>query len=79
MQGLVDAAQRVIDSWEKGDLAGAVRALQEAMPTKADEDLRDVAAERYANDDVEIDDTAYVCEGNGGYWVSAWVWVPEGD
>lgn len=29
------------------------------------------------NDDLEVDDHgAAVSEGDGGYWVQAWVWVP---
>jgi hypothetical protein len=28
-------------------------------------------------DELEIDDGALVSQGDGGYWVQAWVWVPE--
>lgn len=77
MQGLVEAAQRVIDTWGSGDLAGAVRALRSALPVAADEALREKAVAKYASDDVEIDDTAYVSEADNGAWVSAWVWIPE--
>lgn len=77
MQGLVEAAQRVIDTWQSGDLAGAVRALQQVMPEQADEALRERAAVQYASDDIEIDDVAYAAKSNDGAWVSAWVWVPK--
>lgn len=31
---------------------------------------------QYCNDDLEIDDTPLLSVGDGGLWVSAWVWVP---
>lgn len=33
------------------------------------------ARAQYVNDDVEIDDYPMVSIGDGGTWVSAWVWV----
>jgi len=38
---------------------------------------RDAAREEYANDDIEIDDCVMVSVGDGGVWVSAWVWVDD--
>lgn len=40
-----------------------------------------IAAARaiYATDEVEIDDTPSVSIADDGVWVSAWVWVPNGD
>lgn len=41
--------------------------------------LRKKAIELYRTDDVEIDELKDedVSEANSGYWVRAWVWIPE--
>ncbi|WP_143062010.1 hypothetical protein [Faunimonas pinastri] len=36
-----------------------------------------IARERYADDDLEIDDDPIVSNAENGVWVSAWVWVPS--
>lgn len=33
----------------------------------------------HASDDVEVDDDPFISVGDGGKWVSAWVWVPNAD
>lgn len=33
----------------------------------------------YADDDCEIDDGARVSGADGGLWVAAWVWLPNGE
>lgn len=38
----------------------------------------DKARERYASDDIEVDDYPLLSIGNDGTWVSAWVLVPNG-
>jgi hypothetical protein len=76
MQRLIEAARAVMANWERGDLAAAVRELAAALPPEAPEAIRDSAAELYAGNDIEIDDVAYLSEGDGGTWVSAWVWMP---
>lgn len=35
------------------------------------------AKDRYETDEVRIDNDADVREAKNGYWVAAWVWVPE--
>jgi hypothetical protein len=45
---------------------------------RATPDQIDEAREMYSDDDIEIDDDALVSEGDGGAWVQAWVWVPDG-
>ena len=37
----------------------------------------EAAREGYASDEIEIDDDAVCSTGEGGTWVSAWVWVEE--
>jgi hypothetical protein len=33
-------------------------------------------AREQATDDLEIDEKPYLSVGEGGVWVSAWIWVP---
>ena len=42
-----------------------------------DEQIRKLAHEKYASDDIAIDDDAYVSHTEDGRnaWVKAWVWV----
>lgn len=40
-------------------------------------DYRRVAQFLYANQELEIDDTAVVSIGEGGAWVSSWTWITE--
>lgn len=75
-------ARDVIASWEHGDLAAAVRAL--------DERLREIAADRvrhrdlieraigiYADDDIDIDaDDTFISGSDEGAFVMAWLWMP---
>lgn len=47
---------------------------------RATPDQIEAAREEYAqgsDDNIEIDDDALVSEGEGGYWVQAWVWIAE--
>ena len=80
-------SRNVIASWESGDLAGAVRDL--------DNYLKEVDAERQRHEltisaarshyeepsdhDIEIDDEPLLSIGENGVWVSAWVHVPIDD
>lgn len=43
---LIDAAQRVVDSWEQGDLAGAVNALAAAAADAEAEELEPAVIKR---------------------------------
>ena len=80
---LIDAARDAVARWEKGDLADAVRRMDAALkaidanrPTPAE-----VAAaeDEHDSDEVEVDSAgnAFVSRGDDGYWVSAWVWMPN--
>lgn len=40
-------------------------------------DERERASQRYASDDVEIDDDARASRADDGLWVSAWVWLGD--
>lgn len=35
------------------------------------------ARQRWAGNDLEIDDNPMTSRGEGGCWISAWVWVPD--
>jgi hypothetical protein len=37
------------------------------------------AREKYASDDVEVDETAFASHGDDGVWVQAWVWLARPD
>lgn len=37
------------------------------------------AREEYASDECEIDDNPLTSRGDAGCWVSAWVWVCDGE
>ncbi len=83
MQRLIDAAKQVVEQWEKGDLAAAVRALDAVLNDpevfSTDDEIQQ-AREIHATDEVEIDDGAFASRAEGeGMWVSAWVWVPKPD
>ena len=75
---LMKAAQQVINSWEKGDLAGAVNNMREVLEDmdEASPDQIAQARERY-DETAEIDDDALVSETDDGVWVSAWVFLPD--
>lgn len=85
IKGLIESAREVITNWESGDLAGAVRELQEALLvceediqyTKDNKAVVEKAAETYCSNDIEIDDCPCISRGADGYFVSAWVFVPE--
>ncbi len=81
MLNLEQLAKNVVDNWEKGDLASAVRALdvelKEIRANRKDhEETIETARKSYCTDDVEIDDDPMVSIGEDGVWVGAWVWVP---
>lgn len=49
--------------------------------TQFDDAARKLAKERYADDDLNIDEDAELnyAEDGTGVWVGAWVWVPHAD
>lgn len=80
MQKLYDAVKELLDNRHPDYLHEDDRAmLMGALPMPASPALRDEAEALYGNDELEIDDVAYVSPADGGAWVSAWVWVPGED
>ncbi|MFZ3120385.1 MAG: hypothetical protein WA159_18945 [Variovorax sp.] len=78
-------ARDVVARWERGDLAEAVRALDQRLQAIAEDrvrhlDLIERAIGLYGDDDVDIDahDTL-LCESEGGAFVMGWLWVPGPD
>lgn len=81
---LLAAAKAVMENWESGDLAEAVRklsdAVKEAEEARADTEEIQRARNLYGNDECEIDDDAQASRAPGeGVWVQAWVWLSEDD
>ena len=80
-------AVQVVDRWERGDLAAAVRELACHLDMLRDDRLRykdqiQAARDTYAapsGNDIEVDEDAMVSTTDNGCWVSAWVMVRGGD
>lgn len=80
-------AVQVVDRWERGDLAAAVRELACHLDMLREDRLRykdqiQAARDTYAapsDNDIEVDEDAMVSTTDNGCWVSAWVMVREGD
>jgi len=47
------------------------------MPDRDIEAYIQAARDLYENDDIEIDDSATLCQADNGTWVQAWVWVDD--
>lgn len=52
----------------------SIRGLRDMIEERV---VRSEAIEKYASDEIEIDENARVSKGGGGSFVQAWVWVPE--
>lgn len=80
-QRLYEAAKLVVDRWENGNLAEAVRALSEIVndPELLATDDELVRAQLFCNEDVNVDGFGYVSRAadESGVWVQGWVWVPN--
>lgn len=77
-------AQEVVNRWDKGDLAEAVRALSQHLESLKSERLayrhHIAAAEQlHCDEDVQVDDDATVSPTDDGCWVSAWLKVRDED
>ncbi|QYY33668.1 hypothetical protein K2O51_30950 (plasmid) [Cupriavidus pinatubonensis] len=85
MNELISAARGVLENWEKGDLAAAVRALQgalEALPEKVTATPEQVAvAKDYTgwSDELRFDADAEISLADKGHWISGWQWIPRDD
>jgi len=83
MKNLITAARAVVDKWESGDLAAAVRALSAALPEGSEPVI--AAPEQIAaakdftgwSDDLKFDEAAEISHADGGHWISCWQWIPE--
>lgn len=78
-QRLYEAAKLVVDRWENGNLAEAVRSLSEIVndPELLATDDELVRAQLFCNEDVNVDGFGYVSRAEDGVWVQGWVWVPN--
>ena len=72
-------AKQVVDQWETGQLAEAVRALAaklHALRLRRNEGARHVAHlksyYRGASNDVEVDEEPLIDRTEDGYWISVW-------
>lgn len=83
MNELISAARAVLTNWEKGDLAGAVRALEVALTalperTTASSEQIGVARDYTGwSDELRFDDDAEISEADNGHWISCWQWIPQ--
>lgn len=80
-QRLYEAAKEVVDRWESGDLAEAVRALAEIVNDPellATEDELS-RAQAFCDEEINVDGFGYVSRAadESGVWVQGWVWVPN--
>lgn len=80
-QRLYEAAKAVVDRWESGDLAEAVRALAEIVNDPellATEDELS-RAQAFCDEEINVDGFGYVTRAadESGVWVQGWVWVPN--
>lgn len=78
-------AREVVARWEHGDLAEAVRALDQRLQAIAGDrvrhlDLIERAIGIYADDDIDIDaDDTFIAESEEGAFVMGWLWMPRCD
>ncbi|MFM9925447.1 hypothetical protein VLK31_20830 [Variovorax sp. H27-G14] len=76
-------AREVVVCWERGDLAAAVRALDQRLQEIADDrlkhqDLIERAIGLYADDDIEIDaEDTFISASAEGAFVMGWLWMPS--
>jgi len=82
-ENLICAAKRVIDNWDRGDLAQAVRDLSGALSELDYASAEEIKLAREIHVgrgySVEVDDGAITSRANVGLWVQAWVWVDNPD
>jgi len=77
MTNLELLARAVVDRWDNGDLAEAVREL--AYEIARQDELRssfqqEIPRLRNAGE-VELDDEPLISEANEGIWVGTWTWI----
>lgn len=80
---LEQLATRVVDHWDRGDLAASVRALSGHLKELRENRIQHAASIAFArdhyampsDDEIEIDDTPLTSASHEGVWISAWLWV----
>jgi len=76
-------ARAVVACWERGDLAAAVRTLDQRLQEIANErvkhqNLIERAIGIYADDDIDIDpDDTFISGSAEGASVMGWLWMPR--
>lgn len=61
----------------QGLLPATIRAIMAEQDQETYGDHIQAARERWAEDELEIDDAPEVSEGSDGCWVAAWVWISD--
>ncbi|WP_432263477.1 hypothetical protein [Cupriavidus sp. TMH.W2] len=85
MNELISAARAVVDNWERGDLAGAVRVLQRVLEglsekTTATPEQIGVAKDYTGwSDELRFDENAEISQADSGHWISCWQWIPDAE
>ena len=82
MHELEETARDVVESWESGDLAGAVTQLGRIVTNPAlnrAECANAIARARvlHAHDQCVIDPLPLVAPAEDGTYVAAWLWIPN--
>lgn len=87
MHRLTVAARRVVESWECGDLAGAVRELANQLQLQQELRARypkaialardSLASAPHARAGIGVDEDAYLSEAQEGVLVGAWLFIPS--
>ncbi|WP_342051285.1 MULTISPECIES: hypothetical protein [unclassified Cupriavidus] len=83
MNELIIAARAVVENWEAGNLAGAVRMLQGALdglPEQTTATSEQIAvAKDYTgwSDELCFHDDAEISLADNGHWISCWQWIPQ--
>lgn len=83
MKNLITAARAVVNNWESGDLAAAVRALDVALTGMSEPVIATpeqiAAAKDYTgwSDELQFHEDAEISHADNGHWISCWQWIPE--
>lgn len=76
----MNACHTALSLLREGKTDEALARLQRVCERPADADTYGRGARAIcASDEIEIDDRPCFSEGEGGCWVSAWVWMPAPD
>ncbi len=82
---IIEAAKHLTNDCDAPDDAEFAKALSQLAELVNDPDLystdREIQAarDRYADDDITVDEGACASRGEDGVWVQAWVFLPNGE